>query len=674
MMKKFKYKNIDETGNKDSQRKISLYIALLFFSSCFVFLLLGFLKAEGGIVDKTKWLAKTLNPILYTPSLIGLLILTFIGYPFCLPVRKIFKEYTWLLAPIVGLAYWSLWILPSYIGLSFRLSLIAAILVVIIVYAVVWLSGSLKKVPLPKDVVCLGIIVFVVSVFHAYPYSQLGGLTSYSGTGCNDSFYYTCRSATLIDAPLSERLPYMTEDEKGKLYKSRSAESKRLKSVMGTAFLQASLTVFPYFDEVNAFPVLLILAVLLVVIGTYLASRFGFLMSYKVSLIAAALVGVNPYFFSIAQSAWLRHLTGVACLCPIFLMVVQGSLKEWRCFIYAAFFLLALYVNYTVISPLGGMIFLGVPSTVCFFIIVIWIAKKIKKIWSMNRIGFRSVLVLLIPIFLLLFSMGIFYEFKFIVGELVERIPSISSKIITVTPQEIFGLQPRPWMTKHKYSISSHGTLAVSLMSFSCIVFILGLIRLCCQNKKVLIAAPLGLYAIIGILGYAFHVRGDTYSEYKYWSYVISFVFIILVSGIFWLAEFKRGIIITFITLFISLVLLDINVANLYITGSINVAHSKAYNTYVDDELKRLPDLFEKVPENNTVFLGPMKDWDAAWAMYYGRGKNVTIDKCPLFYTWPRGKNGILKLLNNWTYRITTKKIPGKVPVSQEGRFYLYER
>jgi len=104
-MQKFKNKNIDESHNKNNQNTLSYWLFFLFLSSCFVFLLLGFLKTEGSIADKSKWLAMTLNPLLYTPSLIGLFILTLIGYPFCLPIRKIFKKYTWLLAPLVGFAY-----------------------------------------------------------------------------------------------------------------------------------------------------------------------------------------------------------------------------------------------------------------------------------------------------------------------------------------------------------------------------------------------------------------------------------------------------------------------------------------------------------------------------------------------------------------------------------------
>ena len=178
-MQNYKNENIDKTNNKKGHKNINFWLIILFLSSSFVFLLLGFLQAKGSFGDKILWLTKTINPCIYSPSLIGLFFLTLIGYPFCLPLKKIFKEYIWLLAPLVGLAYWSLWILPSYLGLPFRLCLLGALIGGIVAYAIAWFIGALKKIASPKPFIGLAVVILVVSIFHMYPYSQFG-LTSYS--------------------------------------------------------------------------------------------------------------------------------------------------------------------------------------------------------------------------------------------------------------------------------------------------------------------------------------------------------------------------------------------------------------------------------------------------------------------------------------------------------------
>jgi len=672
-MQKFKSKNINESHSKNNHRTVNYWLIILFLSSCFIFLLLGFLQAKGSFIDKTKWLAITLNPRLYFPSLIGVFILTFIGFPFCLPIRKVFKEYIWLLAPIIGFAYWSLWIYPSYMGLSFRFCLLGAVLLVFVMYGIAWITGAFKKISSPKCFTGLALIVLMTSIFHMYPYSQLG-MTSYSGTGVNDSFYYACRSAAVVDKPLSERLPYLSENERGKLYLSRSAETVRLKSIMGTAFLQATATVFPGFNEVNAFPVVLVLAVLLTVIGTFLTARFGFGMSQDVAFVSAALIGVNPFFFFIGQSGFLRHLVGVIFLAPIFFMAVQGSLKKWLCFAYSALLLFALYSNYTVITPIGGMFLIGVPATVSFFYFIMLYSTLFKKIWGKNILSVRLTQSLITFILILVLAAGVAFAVKYATGILIDHIPLICTKYVSVTSQELFGLQPRPWMTKHKFSFLEHGGMAICFQWVTIIMFGLGIIRLLFLGKKTLIASALALFSIISLLAYSFHARGDTYSEFKYWSYVVPFVCVALATGLLWIAEKRQTFLSVFISLFCVLFLFDINVANLYETGIINVAQAQNYNTYVDDELKSLPELFNKIPQNKTIFLGPMRDWDTAWAMYYGRKRNVTISKRPSFYIWPRAKKGLLTLLTDWSYKITTNEIPGKSSIAQKGRFYLYER
>jgi hypothetical protein len=129
-----------------------------------------------------------------------------------------------------------------------------------------------------------------------------------------------------------------------------------------------------------------------------------------------------------------------------------------------------------------------------------------------------------------------------------------------------------------------------------------------------------------------------------------------------------------FLSYGVLIIFLNVNAGNLFLSGNLNVKHAENYGLYVDTDRKNLKKLFSKTPVDATIFLGPMNGWDKAWATYYGREWNITTDKLPAFYYFPEGKRKEkLRLLNNWTYRITAEEIPNQKFVAREGRFYLYE-
>jgi hypothetical protein len=140
------------------------------------------------------------------------------------------------------------------------------------------------------------------------------------------------------------------------------------------------------------------------------------------------------------------------------------------------------------------------------------------------------------------------------------------------------------------------------------------------------------------------------------------------------------GIISAFISLLLLIIILNMNAANLFMSGNINVAHAKFYGSYVDLDMRNLKNLFSKIPTNDTIFLGPMNRgpmnrWEMIWVSFYARELNVTTDKLSALYFFPMDKmKRRMKLLDDWSYRITTKEIPSQKSIAREGRFYLYER
>jgi len=674
-MQKIKHKNINGSHNKNYQRTVSYWLFFLFLSSCFVFLLLGFLKAEGSIVDKAKWLAITLNPLFYAPSLIGIFILTLIGYPFCLPIRKIFKEYTWLLAPLAGFAYWSLWIFPSYVGLPFKLCVTLAALGIIIAYLIALFAGALKIFPPLKGLISIIALLIVVSIFHVYPYSQLGGLTTYSGTGNNDMFYYACRTASITEQPLSSRLPYIDENERGKLYRTSIVASKRKTSIVGTEFFQATIALFPGLNIVSAFPVAIVIAMLLTILGTYLLSRFAFSMSHEVSFLASCFLGITPMAFFIEQNGFLHHLCGVVLLAPIFFMAVIGSSKRWLGFVYAVLFLLALYAHYRILLPLGSMLLIAAPSAICFYLISGRLFKFFSKLWLQKRLVARLLIAFIVVIIVSQLLLGIFLGMKYAFGQILDRIPHGFQNLVGCTLQEVFGIQPRIWLNKGTHSINEHSIFAKGLLIIIILSLFAGIFRLLINKKREVSATALALLSIIGILGFAFYRCNNPYASLKFWSYVWPLLCIFPMAGIMLVVEKWPNRIFAFLSFGVVILFLNVNAGNLFISGDLNVKHAKHYGIYVDIDRKNLKKLFLKTPVDATIFLGQMNGWDKAWATYYGREWNITTDELPAFYYLPEGKRKEkLKLLDDWTYRITTEEMPSQKSIAREGRFYLYER
>jgi len=653
----------------------TLLILLLFISTSVFFWLLGFIRIGGSFEDRSTWLISTLDPRLHVPPVLVLIILVLIGYPFTLPARKSIKQYVWFLAPLVGFAYWSLWIFPSYIGLPFKLCVALAAFGVIIAYFIALFAGALKTLPSMKGLLSVATVVIVVSILHMYPYSQLGGLTTYSGTGNNDMFHYACRAASITEEPLSRRPPYIEDNERGKLYRSSINSSKRMGFIVASDFLQASIAILPGLSIITSFPVTIVVAILLTLLGTYLVSRLAFSMSHAVSLLASGLIGLSPIIFFVEQSGYLHHLCGVVCLGPIFFMAVQGASRKWICFAYAFLFLLVLYAHYFIILPLGAMLLIGAPAAVSFYILMSIFIKFFSKLWLQKHFAVRIILVIGMALIVCLLSYTLFYGMKYAVSEIMKRIPGGFYYVVNFSMQEVFGIQPRAWMNRNAHSINEHSILAKSLLSLMLLSFFAGIIRLLMNKKKEVRASVLALLFIVGLLGYSFYQCKNPYASLKYWSYVWPLLCIFPIAGIMLVVEKWPGIMSTFISLLSLIIILNVNAANLFMSGNINVAHAKFYGSYVDSDMRNLKKLFSNISTNDTIFLGPMNRWEMIWASFYAREWNVTTDKQSALYFFPIDKmKRRMKLLDDWSYRITTTERLDEKFIARKGRFFLYAR
>jgi len=398
-------------------------------------------------------------------------------------------------------------------------------------------------------------------------------------------------------------------------------------------------------------------------------------MSHEVSFLSSCFLGITPMAFFIEQNGFLHHLCGVVLLGPIFFMAAIGSSKKWFGLVYAALFLLALYAHYRILLPLGTLLLIGAPLAVCFYLFSGTLLKICSKLWLRKRLVARLIIAFIAAIIVIQLLLGIFLGMKFAVGQITERIPHGFQNLVGCTLQEVFGIQPRIWLNKGTHSIYEHSILAKGLLILIIISFLAGIFRLLINKKKEVSAPVLALVCTIGLLGLAFYRCNNPYASLKFWSYVWPLLCIFPMAGIMLVVEKWPNRITAFLIFGLLVIFLNVNAGNLFLSGNLNVRHAKHYGIYVDTDRKNLKKLFSNIPVETTIFLGKMNGWDKAWATYYGREWNFTTDVLPPFYYFPEGKRKEkLKLLDDWSYRITTEEIPDRKSIAREGRFYLYER
>ena len=649
-------------------------IIIALFICAFITFILYSLKKEGYSiisVASLKWFLKVINPKIYGPSIIVLLLFGIVGYPFISWSKRIFGNYVWLLAPIFGFAFWSLWILLSYIGVSFVISVIIAFVVVLVAYGInLFFQKSKCDIPY-RELFYISIISILGLILHMYPYSQLG-LTTYSGTGNNDMFYYSCRVESLIEKPMSERLPYLEENERGKLYRTSIVASKKLNFIVGTEFVQATIAKMPGLNTVKSFPVLIGLSFLLLLWGVYLTARKGLFLSSETSLLSISLLALSPFYFFIPQNGFLHHICGIVCLIPVFPCFAQAFVKrKWSALIVGLIFAAAVYVQYYLILPLAAMIVTAIGIIALFFFAVKWLYTRIIKLNI--PLVFKSLFVGISAVGI---AICIFTSFNFALEKVVAKIPYGFSQYAKITISELFGIQPRLALNRNSIGIIQQIGISEILLILMAIIIALAIIRCVIFKDKYTRYGFIALISVVSFLGYAFYLtrNNNHYAELKFWSYVYPFIIIIPAVGIMWLSEsgvFSR--VRAFLLLYILIVLFSVSAVNLSICATLNKNHAKHFGTFVDSERMKMPKLFNKIPRNKIVLLGPMNTWDVAWATYYGRNNEVTTKQIPPFYYYPKGKNGRLQLLNRWKYQITTNKYSDKKLIEKAGRFNLYE-
>jgi len=648
-------------------------IVALFICAFITFLLYSLKKESCSVisVDSIMWFLKVINPKIYGPSIIVLFCFGIVGYPFVIWAKRILGDYVWLLAPIFGFAFWSLWILLSYIGVSFVTSVIIALVIILIAYGINLFLRNLKCDIPYRELFYISIISILGLILHMYPYSQLG-LTTYSGTGNNDMFYYSCRVESLIEKPMSKRLPYLEENERGKLYRTSIIASKKLNFIVGTEFVQATIAKMPGLNAVKSFPVLIGLSFLLLLWGVYLTARKGLFLSSETSLLSIALLALSPFYFFIPQNGFLHHICGVVCLIPVFPCFALAFIrKKWAALAIGAVFLAAVYVQYYLILPLAVMIVVALGIIVLFFFVVKWLYYKIIKLNI--HLVFKS---LFVGISALGIAACIFVSFNFALEQVIKKIPFGFSQYAKVTISELFGVQPRIALNRNSIGIIQQLGLSDLLLGLIVIIVVLAVIKSIIFKDKYTRYGFIALVSVVSFLGYAFYLsrNNNHYAELKFWSYVYPFIIIIPAAGIMWLSE--NGLFVrirAFLLLYILIVIFSVGAINLSICATLNKTHAKHFGTFVDLERMKMPELFNKIPENKIVLLGPMNTWDIAWATYYGRNNEVTTKQIPPFYYYPKGKNGRLKLLDSWEYQITTNKYSNKKLIEKAGRFNLYE-
>ncbi|MCK5852602.1 hypothetical protein KAH27_06185 [bacterium] len=648
-------------------------IIALFICAFITFLLYSLKKENYPLISAASlsWFLKVINPKIYGPSIFVLLCFGIVGYPFIAWSKRIFGNYLWMLAPVFGFAFWSLWILLSYIGFSFAVSVIVALTVVLIAYGVNLFFGKLKCDIPYRELFYISIISILGLVLHMYPYSQLG-LTTYSGTGNNDMFYYSCRVESIIEKPMSARLPYLEENERGKLYRTSIIASKKLNFVVGTEFVQATIAKIPGLNAVKSFPVLIGLSFLLSLWGVYLTARKGLFLSSATSLLSISLLALSPFYFFIPQNGFLHHICGVVCLIPVFPCFAQAFIKKkWSALIIGIVFLAAVYVQYYLILPLAVMIAVAPGIIALFFFVVKWLYRQIIKL---------NIHLIVKCLFVGISAVGItvcaFASFSFALKQVVAKIPYGFSQYAKITISELFGIQPRLALNRNSIGIIQQLGVSEALLILIAVFVVLAFIKNIFFKDKYTRYSFFALVSVVSFLGYAFYLtrNNNHYAELKFWSYVYPFIIIIPAAGIMWLTE--RGLFIrirAFLLLYILIALFTVAAINLSICATLNKNHAKHFGTFVDSERMEMPGLFNEVPKNKTVLLGPMNTWDIAWATYYGRNNEVTTKQIPPFYYYPKGKNGRLSLLDSWEYQITTNTYSDKKLIEKAGRFNLYE-